>query len=270
MLHIQKMENYSCSSGSKQWLKAPLRISVRLAGTACTVFVSAGSEMCPDFFAVYYWKRRYRIGGNTFLKALYSVPLSPLWNWTVCFWWDFKWQLSARSCFLFPIIKWKNYSVLSFSLFQKSWNDTFSHFITTYFQHSVYLIFLPQWITYLYKTRYSVVAVLSAFSHVCSSFVLKRLCQREVITSVHRSGSVNVKVGRFVSFYVAQRGSQRCPCDENVGLGLAGKISRVIKWEFFGTLLVALSVNKHFPHYLKTQTDIWLIIGYLYHETQKA
>lgn len=173
-----------------------------------------------------------------------------------------KWQLSARRSFLFPIMKWKNYLVLSFSFFQKSRNDRSSHFITTYFQRCVYLIFLPQWITYLYKTRYFLVAVLSAFSHVCSSFVLKRLCQGEVITSVHRSDSVHLKVGRFVSFYVAQRGSQRCPCDENVGLGLAGKIPRVIKWEFFGTLLVALSVNKHFPRYLEMQTDVWLIIGY--------
>lgn len=78
-------------------------------------------------------------------------------------------------------------------------------------------------------------------------------------TSVHRSDSVHIKVGHFFSFSVAQRGSQRCPSPEFTSHGLAGKIppgnlvrvELTFSWELLGTLLVALSVNKHLPCCLK-------------------
>lgn len=45
-----------------------------------------------------------------------------------------------------------------FNLLWKSQSDTFNHFITTHFQNYVYLIFLPQRIIGLYKTKYFPVA----------------------------------------------------------------------------------------------------------------
>lgn len=48
-----------------------------LAGEALTGFVLVGSKLCPAFFALYYQEGGYRIGGYTFLKALYNASLSP-------------------------------------------------------------------------------------------------------------------------------------------------------------------------------------------------
>lgn len=99
--------------------KAPLRILVSLAGRARASFVSVGSEMRPAFFARYYQEWGYGIGGNTFIKALYNAPLSPLWNWTVCFWRDFKWNCLLQEAFFLSYYEMKELFSFIFSLVSK-------------------------------------------------------------------------------------------------------------------------------------------------------
>lgn len=148
------------------------------------------------------------------------------------------------------MIKWKNLSVSSVNLSQKSQNDTFNHFLTAHFQNCVYLILLPQRVIGLYKTKYFSGSGLLAFKYICSSFSLKKAVPGGGHTSGHTSHSECLKNG---TLQVAERNSCRYLWALSLGLALTGKIPCLFTWKvefslpqgFAGVLLVALSVIKH-------------------------